>query len=162
MSEQLLLEASRRGFENLYTRKTLSCSQAVLIAIQQLFGPEDALLVKAAGPMAGGSRVGSLCGALQGGVLSLGMHFGTSGEQMSNLNALLDSYQPVQQLYSAFEKAFGSRFCPEIIRADLDRIEERQRWLDSGGWEHCARLCGQTSRMVAEIILYYRMYRDGA
>ncbi len=109
-------------------------------------------MLKAVGPMAGGSRMGSLCGALQGGILALGMLFGAEGDAMSSQEALVESFQPVKRLYQEFEKTFGSRLCHEIIQANLDIPEERQRWIDRGGKREGARLCGNTVRILFQII----------
>jgi hypothetical protein len=120
--------------------------------MQEKLGKVNPLMLKAVGPMAGGSRVGSLCGALQAGILTLGMLYGPEGEKMGSQEALLESFQPVKRLYQEFDKAFGSRLCPEIIHANLDIPEERQRWVDRGGLEECARLCGTTVRILFNII----------
>jgi hypothetical protein len=64
----------------------------------------------------------------------------------------VESFQPVKQFYQEFEDAFGSRFCPEIIRADLDVPEERKQWVDRGGKRECAELCGRTVRILFGII----------
>ena len=102
--------------------------------------------------MAGGSRMRSLCGALQAGILTLGMLFGAEGENLDSQEALVESFQPVKRFYREFEKAFGSRLCPEIIRADLDLPEERKMWVERGGKRECALLCGQTVKILFEII----------
>jgi len=120
--------------------------------MQERLGKVDPLMLKAVGPMAGGSRAGSLCGALQGGILTLGMLYGAEGEAMGSLEALVESFQPVKRLYQEFEKAFGSRLCHEIIHANTDIPEERQKWIDRGGLEECARLCGNTIRILFRII----------
>ncbi len=120
--------------------------------MQECLGKADPLMIKAVGPMAGGSRVGSLCGAVQAGVLTLGMLYGAEGEKLSSQEALVESFQPVIRFYREFEKAFGSRNCPEIIHADLNNPEERQKWVDRGGLEECARLCGRTVRILFEVI----------
>ena len=120
--------------------------------MQERLGKVDPLMLKAVGPMAGGSRMGSLCGALQGGILALGMLYGAEGDAMSSQETLVESFQPVKRLYREFEKAFGSRLCHEIIQANLDIPEERQRWIDRGGKEECARLCGDTVRILFTII----------
>jgi hypothetical protein len=120
--------------------------------MQERLGTVDALMIKAVGPMAGGSRVRSLCGALQAGVLTLGMLYGAEGEALSSQEALVESFQSVKQFYKEFEKAFGSRFCPEIIRADLDVPEERKAWVDRGGKQECALLCNKTVRLLFGVI----------
>jgi len=98
--------------------------------MQEALGKVDPLMVKAIGPMAGGSRVRSLCGALQAGVLTLGMLYGAEGEKLSSQEALVESFQPAIRFYGEFEKAFGSRNCHEIIHADLNNPEERQKWVN--------------------------------
>jgi len=120
--------------------------------MQENLGRVDELMIKAVGPMAGGSRMGSLCGALQGGILTLGMLYGAEGENLGSQEALVESFQPVKRFYREFEKAFGSRLCPEIIHANLDNPEERKRWVERGGKRECALLCGQTVRILFDII----------
>ena len=120
--------------------------------MQEQLGKVDELMIKAVGPMAGGSRMGSLCGALQGGILTLGMLYGAEGENLGSQEALVESFQPVKRFYQEFEKAFGSRLCPEIIHANLDVPEERQKWVARGGKQECARLCGRTVRILFDII----------
>lgn len=113
---------------------------------------KDDLMIKAVGPMAGGSRSRSLCGALQAGILTLGMLYGAEGENLGSQEALVASFQPVKELYRKFEEAFGSRLCPEIIHADLEVPEERKAWVDRGGKQECAVLCRKTVRMLFDII----------
>jgi C_GCAxxG_C_C family probable redox protein len=120
--------------------------------MQECLGKVDPLMIKAVGPMAGGSRVGSLCGALQGGILTLGIICGAEGDNLGSQEALLESFQPVKRFYREFEKTFGSRNCPEIIHADLENPEERKKWVDRGGPQECARLCGQTVRLLFAVI----------
>lgn len=149
----ILEEAERKAYTYLSTRKTVSCAQTVLLTIQEIFGPRDDLLIKAVGPLAGGGRSYSLCGALAGGLIALGMKFGS--EKLDNLDSLIKSYEPGKELYRKFEKEFRSRYCIGIIGFDLNNPNDRQRWLESGGWEKCARLCGKTAKIVAEIINSY-------
>jgi C_GCAxxG_C_C family probable redox protein len=120
--------------------------------MQERLGRVDELMIKAVGPMAGGSRTGSLCGALQAGILTLGMLYGAEGEQAGSQEALVESFQPVKRFYKEFEEAFGSRFCPQIIHADLDVPEERKQWVDRGGKRECAELCGRTVRILFGLI----------
>ena len=131
--EEKLARAEQLGYDYLKSCKTQACSQAVLMAVQDVVGPRDDLLIKAAGPMAGGSRIGSLCGALQGGILALGMKYGPSGEEMRDLDKLLNSFEKAQKLYRFFEKEFDSRLCHEVIGGDLnDRFPETLGRLAAG------------------------------
>ena len=82
----------------------------------------------------------------------MGMLYGAEGEKLSSQEALVESFEPVIGFYREFEKAFGSRNCAEIIHADLNNPEERKKWVDRGGLEECARLCGQTIRLLFAVI----------
>ena len=146
-------KAEEMAYNYLSEKKTVSCALTVLLAIQETLGPKDELLLKAVSPMAGGSRVGSFCGALPGGILALGMKYGLEREQFGDIDALIQSYQPVIEYYRRFESEFGSRYCHEIIGGDLANPEEREKWLERGGWEECAKLVGKAAGIVADIIL---------
>ena len=77
--------------------------------MQEKSGIVDDLMIKAVGPMAGGTRVRSLCGALQAGVLTLGMLYGAEGEGLSSQEALVESFQPVKQFYNPGKVVSGLR-----------------------------------------------------
>lgn len=144
--------ASQRAYEVFSNKQVLACSQAVMLGIQETFGPRYPLLLKAVGILSGGSRAGSLCGALQGGLLALGMYFGPPEDKMGDLEALVQSFIPAKRLYAEFTNRFGSRLCREITRTDFDVPQQRQAWLDRGGWEECARLVRETTAIVAALI----------
>jgi C_GCAxxG_C_C family probable redox protein len=151
--EKAVERAAEKAQDLMNREKGRAWSQAVLQVMQEvLLGRVDDLMIKAAGPLAGGSHVRSLCGALQGGVLTLGMLYGAEGENLNRPEALMDSIQPVKRLYHEFEKAFGSRLCTEIIRADLAIPEERKQWVDRDGRQECASLCNRTVRILFQII----------
>ncbi|MGD8524135.1 MAG: C-GCAxxG-C-C family protein [Desulfobacterales bacterium] len=152
-NSDLCKKAEELAYGYLSPMKTVSCATTVLLSIQEIFGPKDDLLLKAASIMAGGSRSESFCGALAGGVLALGMRCGLEREQFGDIDALIEGYQPIMEYYKKFEAEFGSRYCYEIIQADLSIPEQRQQWLDRGGWESCAKLAGKASGIVADIML---------
>ena len=146
-------KAEKLAHDYLSKKKTVSCATTVLLSIQEIFGPKDELLLKAASIMAGGSRSGSFCGALAGGVLALGMRCGLEREQFGDIDALVEGYQPIMEYYRKFETEFGSRYCYDIIQCDLSDPEQRQKWIDRGGWETCSKLAGKAAGIVADIML---------
>ncbi|MFW6016124.1 MAG: C-GCAxxG-C-C family protein [bacterium] len=154
-NKNVLEEVEKSAYENLMSKRTLACSQAVNLAIQEkLFdGEVDELIIKALAPFAGGSRENSLCGALVGGIMALGIKYGVEMDQMSSLKSLKDSYQPAIKFYKEFDKENKSRFCFDIIGYNLNIEEERDEWLEQNGWELCAKRCGQAARSAAKIIL---------
>jgi Putative redox-active protein (C_GCAxxG_C_C) len=82
--------------------------------------------------MTAGSRAYSLCGALQAGILALGMLYGPEGERRRDAAALSKSYEPVKRFYGDFENAFGSRLGHEIRKADPNIPEDNKKWLARG------------------------------
>ena len=158
-SNNILDKTEKSAYNNLISKRTFACSQAVNLAIQEEiyegeFGGEiDELIIKALAPFAGGSRENSLCGALVGGIMALGINYGVEIDQMSNLDNLKDSYKPARKFYEEFDKENKSRFCFDIIGYNLNNEKERDAWLQENGWKACAERCGKAARSAAKIIL---------
>lgn len=151
----VLEKVEKAAYDNLMSKRTLACSQAVNLAIQEIVydGEIDKLIIKALAPFAGGSRENSLCGALVGGIMGIGIKYGVDIDKMSSLENLTDSYKPVIKFYNKFDEFNDSRYCFDIIGYNLNIKEERKEWLDNKGWESCAERCGKSARVAAEIIL---------
>jgi C_GCAxxG_C_C family probable redox protein len=100
-----------------------NCAQSVLLAMQEYYGiPNNELIPKVATPFGGGiGKLGSLCGALTGAVIAIGLKHGTN---TTNLKKKEKSYRLSQQLYEQFADTCGSPFCKELIGYDLTKPEE--------------------------------------
>ncbi len=103
-----------------------NCCQAVLIP----FCPETGLSEEAAFALGahfgGGMRMGSVCGALTGGLMVLGL--------------LGYDQQTCTQLTARFRSRGGSVDCRDLLRAAHDRGEERQCHCDRQVFEVVADL----------------------
>ncbi len=95
-----------------------NCAQSVLLAMQEYFGvPESELVPKIATAFGAGiGRCGSVCGALTGAVLAVGMRHGTAATDLKEKER---SYKLAEELYKRFVKSFGSPLCRELIGYDL-------------------------------------------
>jgi C_GCAxxG_C_C family probable redox protein len=89
---------------------------------------------------------GSLCGALTGAVMAIGMKMGRTDPK--DRATLQKCYDKCQHIWNQFEREFGNVNCFNIIGAHLDNEEERQKWLAAGGREKCADLVEKTARML--------------
>jgi C_GCAxxG_C_C family probable redox protein len=100
-----------------------NCAQSVLLTMFQHWNDDRSNLIpKIATGFGGGiGRCGSVCGALAGGVMALGVKYGTN-EPL--LDERLKSYELAQKLYKQFEKHHGSVFCRELIGYDLSKPKE--------------------------------------
>ena len=99
-----------------------NCAQSVLLTMFEHWNGEDELIPKIATALGGGiGRCGSVCGALTGGVMALGIKYGTN-EPL--LEKRLKAYELAQRFFKRFEKQHGSVLCRELIGYDLSIPEE--------------------------------------
>jgi C_GCAxxG_C_C family probable redox protein len=75
------------------------------------------LIPKIATAFGGGmGRCGSVCGAVTGGIMAVGMRFGTNEP---SLEKRTEAYELAQRFFRRFEKQNGTVLCRELIGYDL-------------------------------------------
>jgi len=106
-----------------------NCAQSVLLTIFEYWSGENDLIPKIATAFGGGiGRCGSVCGALAGGVMAIGIKYGTNEP---SLKKRLHAYELANKLYKQFEKEHGSVLCRELIGYDLSNPEELKKVQES-------------------------------
>lgn len=102
-----------------------NCSQSVLLTMFEHWSCKSELVPKVATAFGGGmGRCGSVCGALTGGLMAIGIRYGTnepSAEKRSKASKL------AEELYRTFEKQNGTVMCRELIGFDLSEEKQRRR-----------------------------------
>jgi C_GCAxxG_C_C family probable redox protein len=112
---------------------------------------KDSALPQLASGFGGGiGHKGSICGALTGAVMAIGMKMGRTDPK--DRKTLQKVYDKCQGFWSRFEKEFGNINCYNIIGIHLDNEEERQRWLAAGGREKCGDLVEKTAYMLCDLL----------
>jgi C_GCAxxG_C_C family probable redox protein len=112
---------------------------------------EDSVLPQLATGLGGGiSHKGSVCGALTGAVMAIGMNIGRTNPK--DRKTLQKVYDKCQRIWEEFEKEFGKTNCLDLTGAHLDNEEERQKWLAAGGREKCANLVEKTAQMLCNVL----------
>jgi C_GCAxxG_C_C family probable redox protein len=103
-----------------------NCAQSVLLTMQEYYGiPRNTLIPKIATAFGGGiGRCGSLCGALTGAIISIGLKHGTNRPILKEKEK---SYKLAHKFCEQFEEVCGSSFCKELIGYDLTKPEELER-----------------------------------
>ena len=148
---ETLREAEERGY--LYDSSFGCCSQATLLACQEMLGLEDELALKAATFLSGGVvGSGEFCGALTGGIMALGLVYGRPDVAVGSQH---DGSGPGLRLYRWFMKKYGTVSCRELTGGiNLLDPEERAVFLAPGNEIHekCFRRCGEVAAKVLEII----------
>jgi C_GCAxxG_C_C family probable redox protein len=107
-------------------KRGYNCAQSALLAMQEYYDlPKNKLIPKIATPFGGGiGKRGSLCGALTGTVIAVGLKHGTN---TTDLKKKEKSYELAQKLYDQFVKTCGSPFCRELIGYDLTKPEDLEK-----------------------------------
>lgn len=104
----------------------------------------------ASGFGAGIGRKGSICGALTGSVIVIGMKMGR--DDPKDRETLLRVYGKCQALWDRFKSEFGARDCYSLTGYHLDDPEENRLWQESGGRKKCAEIVRRTAEMLFELI----------
>ncbi len=85
--------------------------------MQKFWNVKNTLKPKVASAFGGGiGRRGSLCGALTGGVIAIGLKYGTDNPSVEERE---HAYSLALEFYNRFEKECGSVFCRDLIGYDL-------------------------------------------
>jgi len=109
----------------IYFRQGYNCAQSVLLAMQEHYKLENECIPKIATAFGGGvGRCGSLCGALTGAIMAIGLEHGTNE---SNLENREKTYTLAQKFYKQFTKECGSPHCRELIGYDLTKPEDLEK-----------------------------------
>ena len=118
-------------------------AQAILLATQRLLGLENRKILKAATGLGGGiGHEGDTCGALTGGVLSLGLY-----HQDNDCNRL---WPDCIEYYRKFNTRFGSSKCRDITGIKFKEGYDIRRFLLKG--MKCLRLVYTSIESIVDIV----------
>jgi len=151
-----------------------SCCQGTLAALQEEFnlgGGKE--IIKAATFMSAIASRNETCGAIAGGLLALGLKFGTDKikdseagmpEEKIEIFKLREAEmfkfrEKAWRFCEEFKKEFGSTMCgdirPKIMGRDYNSMDpvDRQHFLNDGGRKKCRVPVEQGARIAASIIM---------
>lgn len=124
-----------------------NCAQSVLLTMSEHKKNKNELIPKIATGFGGGiGRCGSVCGALTGGVMAIGIKYGTN---QSSAEERRKCYELAQQLYRRFEKKHSSTLCRNLIDYDLSNAEELEKAKKMNVFE---KKCPEYIKTVIEIL----------
>ena len=125
------------------------CWEALMAAIRdnfQLDVPKE-VIAMASGMAVGAGRSGCMCGALNGGILALGMFFGRTepkGPQDPQVNKCMAL---THELHDWFKEANGKNaICCRVLTREFDMGKGEHK-------EQCIRFTGLCAWKVAEIVV---------
>lgn len=157
VKQEILDRVQRRGEE--YEYLSHSCAKGSALAVMEEFGLGNMEIVKAMSPFPGFGMTGWICGAVTGGLIALGLYFGS--EDMLNYEATGRTMGAARKFIPRFEEELGTILCPDIHedvifgeymdpRASQEKFEA---FVKASGYEKCALPPGIGARIAAEIII---------
>jgi C_GCAxxG_C_C family probable redox protein len=150
------------GFK--YEKEYYGCAQCVLLAIQDTFSLENEDVFKSASGLAAGiGLMGSVCGALTGGVMALSLKYGRDLKAFKAGDPegkRLTAYEKARMLYKRFEDEYGSIICKDIQKRifgrsfDLRDSKDFKEFEEAGAHvDKCPGVVGRAAQWIAEIII---------
>jgi len=131
-------------------REEYNCAQSVLLTMFEHWNGKSELIPKIATAFGAGiGRCGSVCGALTGGVMAIGIRYGTNEP---SLEKRLRAYELAERFYKQFERQHGSVLCRELIGYDLSNPEELEQARKTKVFEEqCVNFVRKTVETLLEL-----------
>ena len=164
--EEILERVQQRGEE--YEYVSHNCAKGSALAVMEEFGlGKDMEIIKALSPFPGFGMTGWICGGVTGGLMALGLYFGSN--DATDYGATGRAMTAARKFIPRFEKAFGTILCPKIHEEVIfDRYmdpraseENFEAFKEAEGFKRCALPPGIGARIAAEIIIESMKKKQG-
>ena len=154
---QILDRVQRRGEE--YNLLTCNCARGTALAALEELGLGTMEIVKALSPFPGFGGTGWMCGGVTGGLVALGLYFGS--EDVLDHEAVGATMGAARQFMGRFEEQVGFVLCPQIhehvvFGRYMDpgaSPENMEAFARAKGFEKCGLLPGIGARLAVEIVI---------
>jgi C_GCAxxG_C_C family probable redox protein len=155
--QQILDRVQRRGEE--YNFLARNCAKSTALAVMEEFGLGNMEIVKALSPFPGFGGTGWMCGGVTGGLIALGLYFGS--DDIQDYDAVGATIMAARKFMPRFEEKVGAVVCPKIhedvvFGRYMDPAaspEAMQTFAQAKGFEKCGLMPGIGARLAAEIII---------
>ena len=155
--QQILDRVQWRAEE--YNFLARNCARGTALAVMEEFGLGNLEIVKALSPFPGFGGTGWMCGGVTGGVIALGLYFGS--EQILDYETTGATIMATRKFMPRFKIEVGSVLCPDLQKnVVFDRYmdpaaspENMEAFAEAKGFEKCGLLSGIGARIAAEIII---------
>jgi C_GCAxxG_C_C family probable redox protein len=155
--QQILDRVQQRAEE--YNLLAGNCARGTALAVMEEFGLGNLEVVKALSPFPGFGGTGWMCGGVTGGLVALGLYFGS--EDVQDHDAVGATIMVARKFMPRFEEEAGSVVCPKIqedvvFGRYMDPAaspENMEAFAEAKGFEKCGLLPGIGARIAAEIII---------
>jgi C_GCAxxG_C_C family probable redox protein len=120
----------------------------VLLAVAEHTHIQSELIPRIATGFCGGwAYSGGMCGAVSGGIMSIGLSLGRNLPSDSRDAC----YEAVRIFLKKFSTQFGSVYCPVLTGVDLGTPEGHAEFDKKGQIKECTNYVGEAARIVVEL-----------
>ncbi len=155
--QEILERVQRRGEE--YNFMGRNCARGTALAVMEEFGLGNMEIFKALSPFPGFGGTGWMCGGVTGGLIALGLYFGS--DDPLDYDAVGATIMAAREFMPRFKEEAGSLVCPTlqeevIFGRYMDPAASPQNmeaFAKAKGFEKCGLLPGIGARLAAEIII---------
>ena len=155
--QQILDRVQQRGEE--YNFLARNCPKGTAFAVMEEFGLGNMEIIKALSPFPGFGGTGWICGGVTGGLIALGLYFGSN--DMLDYEAAGATIMAARKFMPRFEEEVGAVICPKIqedviFGRYMDAAaskENMEAFAKAKGFEKCSLIPGIGARLAAEIII---------
>ncbi len=155
--EQILDRVQRRAEE--YNFMARNCPRGTALAVMEEFGLGNMEIIKALSPFPGFGGTGWMCGGVTGGLIALGLYFGS--EDVVDYEATGATIMAARQFMPRFEEQVGAVVCPKIhedvvFGRYMDPAasqENMEAFARAKGFQKCGVPVGIGARLATEIII---------
>lgn len=125
-----------------------ACSQAIAAAYGPQFGLDRDTAVKVAGGFAGGMRMGSICGAVTGAYMILGLK-----HCPANLDSRAPAYDKIKEFTERFRQRNGTVTCSVLLGVDMSTPEGVAQAKEQGLFgTRCPQMVKDAAEILEEIL----------
>lgn len=151
--EKILKRVQQRGEECEFMSH--SCAKGAALPVMEEFGIGNLEVLKALSPFPGFALTGRICGAASGGLVTLGLYFGS--DDLLNYQTNRAAMTAARKFLERFEANLGSVQCEDIqtlvFGSYLNPWANSEAFRSAKGYERCSVVAGIGARLAAEIII---------
>jgi len=155
--QQILDRVQLRAEE--YNLCARNCARSTALAVMEEFGLGNTDVIKALSPFPGFGGTGWMCGGVTGGLIALGLFFGS--EDLQDHEAVGTTIMAAREFMPRFEEQAGAVVCPAlhedvVFGRYMDpaaSLENMEAFAQAQGFEKCGVFPGTGARIAAEIII---------
>ena len=131
-------------------REGYDCAQCIIHAFKDKLGVDEGLVMKASTCMSMGLLQGSVCGAVLGAFIIIGVKYGSTSPDLGSKGLALIKRE---QFMMEFRKKYNGLTCPELTGFDVRDSEENTKAFAAGIYDDfCPHLCLDVINILESIL----------